>query len=112
MPVAMNVPPAGPSSARIVSDAGAALAASPAAPSVVTYAKFASRYVATTMPTPSSSARGRLRCGSRISPATKFAFCQPPNAKSTGISAAPSATATAGDPAAPRRPPLRLHPPP
>ena len=39
------------------------------------------------MRTPSTSARGSVRSGSRISSATKFVCCHPPYEKSTGTSA-------------------------
>src|ERR1700722_7087373 len=53
------------------------------------YAELTNKYRAATVSVPPTKARGRLRCGSRISPDSGATFCQPSYAQSAPSMAAP-----------------------
>ena len=54
------------------------------------YPKFANRYVTTSATVAAVIARGKVRCGSRVSPAEKVTYCQPSYAHNTPIIAVPN----------------------
>ena len=50
---------------------------------------------------PATIARGKMRCGSRVSPAEKVTYCHPSYAQSTAIMAAPTPERSENAPGAP-----------